>query len=161
MNVASRSFAGGEVSASLYARTDVARYSSALRTCRNFICLKHGGATNRAGTSLVTLALGGTVATLEPFVFNDAQSYALLFTANVLRIVQSGGLLAVTVATPYLDTELRALQFTQSADVLTIVHPSHPIMELRRLAALSWTLTPVVFGPSIAAPGGLTLAPSG
>ena len=52
-SVAFRSFAGGEVAPALYARTDTHRYQTALRTMRNFIAQRHGGAANRPGTELV------------------------------------------------------------------------------------------------------------
>jgi hypothetical protein len=47
--VAQRSFAGGEIAPALYARTDLAKYATGARTCRNMIVQRHGGATNRPG----------------------------------------------------------------------------------------------------------------
>lgn len=157
-NVAQRSFGAGELSPSLYARTDVQRYQIGLRTCRNFLVLKHGGVANRPGMALV-----GTCAraSLLPFVFNESQSYVLEFSERTIRIIQAGGYLPVSIVTPYLEAELAGLDITQSADVLTIVHPSHPIMELRRLAALTWTLTAAALGPSIGTPQNLFMVQGG
>jgi hypothetical protein len=59
-----------------------------------------------------------------------------------------------TLATNYAAAEVFDLHYTQSADVLTLVHPSHPVRELRRLGAANWALTDVTFGPGIVAPGG-------
>ena len=47
------SFAGGEWAPSLYARTDLARYSTAVRTMKNFIINPHGYIINRPGTYFV------------------------------------------------------------------------------------------------------------
>lgn len=57
-----------------------------------------------------------------------------------------------TIATPYASTDLAALQYVQSADVITIVHPSYPVRELSRTALLSWSLNLVTFAPIQAAP---------
>jgi hypothetical protein len=60
------------------------------------------------------------------------------------------------VPTPYLASDLAAIRITQSADVLTIVHPSHPVRELRRTGHTAWTLTDVTFGPAIDPPTGVS-----
>jgi hypothetical protein len=68
------------------------------------------------------------------------------------------------VATPYLEADLFDLHFVQSADVLTIVHPSYAPRELRRLGATNWTLTTISFVPTIgtpAQPTGATGGPGG
>lgn len=43
--------------------------------------------------------------------------------------------------TPYSALDLAKLKFTQSADVLTLVHPDHPPYELRRYSDTKWTFT--------------------
>lgn len=61
----------------------------------------------------------------------------------------------VEVPSPYLEADLFDLHFVQSADVLTIVHPSYAPRELRRLGATQWALTTISFAPSISAPTGV------
>lgn len=63
------------------------------------------------------------------------------------------------IPTPYAHADLRRLQFKQSADVMTLVHPTYPVYELRRYAATKWILAAAVFAPSIAAPGSVTATP--
>jgi hypothetical protein len=68
------------------------------------------------------------------------------------------------VTTTYAEADLFDLHYTQSADVLTIAHPSYPTAELRRLGATSWALTNVSFVPTIAtptAPGAVIGGPGG
>ncbi len=65
------------------------------------------------------------------------------------------------VATPYLEADLFGIHFVQSADVLTLVHPSYEPRELRRLGATNWTLTPISFVPTIATPAVPTVTPNG
>lgn len=75
----------------------------------------------------------------------------------------SGGTMArvYTLTTTYAESDLFDLHFVQSADVLTIVHPSYAPAELRRLSATSWSLTNITFGPTITAPTGVSVTPTG
>lgn len=64
------------------------------------------------------------------------------------------------ITTPYAYSDLADLKFSQSADVLNVTHPNFPPYELKRFGATNWTMTPVVFGATINAPGGLSAAAS-
>ncbi len=44
------------------------------------------------------------------------------------------------VATPYLEADLADIHWTQSADVMTLTHPSYDKRELARVGATNWTL---------------------
>ena len=59
------------------------------------------------------------------------------------------------IPSPYLEAELFDIHYVQSADVLTIVHPSHAPRELRRLGATQWELKTINFGSPIASPTGV------
>jgi hypothetical protein len=157
-NVPQRSFCKGEIAPALYARSDQVAYATGLRTCRNFIVRRTGAVDNRPGTELVGTA-AGSVVRLIPFVFNDAQTYVLEFSSGVVRVIRAGAYLGVSVAVPYVAADLADIQFTQSGDVLTLVHPTYPPAELTRVADTSWTYAVIVFGPSISAPTGLSLSP--
>lgn len=57
------------------------------------------------------------------------------------------------VPTPYTEDDLEELQArVQSADVVTITHPSHDVMELSRTGHTTWILSEKSFAPTIAAP---------
>ena len=56
------------------------------------------------------------------------------------------------IPSPYLEAELFDIHYVQSADVMTIVHPSHAPRELRRLGATQWELKEINFGSPIASP---------
>lgn len=60
------------------------------------------------------------------------------------------------IPTPYATADLAALQFTQSGDIVTIVHPSYDPMELTRTGHTAWSLIASTFAPSIGAPGSVT-----
>ncbi|WP_346688968.1 hypothetical protein [uncultured Cloacibacillus sp.] len=140
------SFAAGELAPSLYGREDLAKYAVGLRTLKNFTVHPHGGVSNRAGMRYVAEAKhAGKAVRLVPFEYSDADAYLLEFGDEYVRFYKNGAQLAkdgspYELETPYLEGELRALSFAQSADVLFIVHPNHPPMELARYADTSWTL---------------------
>lgn len=164
-NLAQRSFSSGEISPALYARTDQAKYANALRTCRNFVVLKQGAAQYRPGTDFIaeTYASGEAVR-LIPFVFNQAQTFVVVFNGGRVQFIRDGAMVEVagivySIASPYAAADLAAIQYAQSADVITLTHPSYPPYELRRLSNTSWTLTAPSFNPLIAAPTGLLVFP--
>lgn len=55
-SVIQRSFAGGELAPALHARADQEKYTYGLKTCRNFIVRREGGASNRAGFRYIATA---------------------------------------------------------------------------------------------------------
>jgi hypothetical protein len=65
------------------------------------------------------------------------------------------------LATPYQAADLFLLKFAQSADVMTITHPSYAPRDLARTAHDAWTLSTISFTPLVAAPAGVTATPSG
>jgi hypothetical protein len=75
-------------------------------------------------------------------------------------LLDPGTGLPYEVATSYASGDLFDIHYVQSADVLTLVHPNYPPAELRRLGATNWTLTNIVFTPSIAAPTSVAVAAS-
>lgn len=56
------------------------------------------------------------------------------------------------IPTPYDGADLFDLHYTQSADVVTITHPSYATRELKRLGATTWTLTTLSFAAPNNAP---------
>ncbi|EEE1738650.1 hypothetical protein CIB91_002587 [Salmonella enterica subsp. enterica serovar Johannesburg] len=144
------SFSGGEIAPSLYGRIDMAKYQVALRKCDNFIVRQYGGVENRPGTQFIAAAkYPDRKCRLIPFQFSTVQTYVLEFGHNYMRVIKDGGLVLTSgdviyeLATPYADSDVFGLKFTQSADVMTIVHPSYPPKELRRYAHDNWQIVDV------------------
>lgn len=156
------SFAGGEVAPFLFGRTEFARYENSVRTMRNFIAMRHGGATQRPGTQFIAITMnGGNPVRLIPFIFNETgigQSYVLEFGNLYIGFYQNGGVVLsggvpLIVVSPYAQADLPNLQFAQCGDIVTIVHPSYPIYELSRITPTTWTLTQLTnFKPTQAPP---------
>ena len=152
------SFSGGELAPSLHARVDLAKYATGLKTCRNFIVQAHGGVANRPGTKFICeTANSAKITRLIPFEFNTTQTYILEFGHLTMRVIKDGGQVLssgspVSITSPYADTELADLNFTQSADVMTICHPSHPVKEVKRTSHTAWSISSVSFGTAMTAP---------
>lgn len=159
-----RSFAAGEITPELFGRVDLDQFQTGLALCRNFITLPHGPAMNRAGTAFVLATKNSaTRSRLIPFTFSTTQTMALEFGVGYIRFHTNGqtlltadGTAIYEVATPYAEADLFDLHYVQSADVMTIVHPNYPPMELRRLGASNWTLTTISFVSSVATPAAPT-----
>lgn len=75
----------------------------------------------------------------------------------------SGGTISPVyqISTPYIEADLFDLHYTQSADVLTITHPSYQQRELRRAGATTWNLATLALAPTIGTPTTPTGTPSG
>jgi hypothetical protein len=161
------SFAGGELAPSLHARVDIAKYATGAKCLKNFIVHAHGGASNRPGLEYLGDAKGE--ARLIPFQFSTVQAYALEFGDRYIRIWMNGGQVVyppahpdagdiVEIVTPYLLADIPRIKFTQSADVLTLVHPNYEPRELTRTDHHLWTLSVITFLPAIAAPAAPAVA---
>lgn len=235
--VIQRAFSGGEITPSLYGRVDQTKYQTGLRTLRNYIVMRHGGAENRPGTEFIGEVSDSskTVRTI-PFIFNSDQTYVLEFGDEYMRVIRNGayqtdtstaitgitkadpcvitatshglttgdevyvsGIVGMvelnnrnfkvtvltahtislqlmdgttdldstsyttyssggtikriyTLTTPYDYTDLPTLNFDQSADIITLTHPSYAPRELARTGHTSWTITTVDFTPSTSRP---------
>lgn len=88
------------------------------------------------------LVLSGVVGTF--IVGEPARNVPFTGLAAVITSITDASY-TYELATTYAAGDLDALQWAQTGDILTIVHPSYPPRELRRLAHNSWTLTDVSF----------------
>lgn len=84
-------------------------------------------------------------------------SFQLVSPAGaILDLTRVAGSAAVArvyqIATPYSESDIFDLHYVQSADVLTITHPSYLPKELRRLGAANWALTDISFVSAMSAP---------
>lgn len=146
-------FTAGELSPRLDGRTDLDKYFNGSKQLQNFIVHPHGGASRRPGTLFVREVKNSNHnCRLIPFEFNVEQAYILEFGNQYFRIHKDGGTVVtgspsapVEVSTPYLHTELSQLKFTQSADVMYIVHPNHQPRKITRTSHTAWTITEVDF----------------
>lgn len=161
------SFTAGELSPALWARVDLAKYGSGLKTAINLFIHPHGGASNRAGLEFINeVKASANVTRLIPFQFNAEQSYVLEFGNKYARVYRDGGLVlsggsAYEFVTPYVSADLDQLVVTQEADVMYITHTGYAPRKLSRLADNNWSLTTPTFAPTMTAPGAPTVTKPG
>ena len=233
------SFSSGEISPSLWARTDLVKYATGLRSCLNFMVMRHGGLTIRPGTGFVAeVKNSAQKIRLLPFVFNASQTYVLEFGDLYMRVHKNGAQVCetaktitnatqanpcvisstahgysngdevaiydvggmtelngrnfkvagaaanyfslqymdgtavnsttfgaytsggsvkrvYTITTPYVEADLPELRYVQSADIVTLTHPTYAPRELARTGDTAWTLTAMTFGAAIGTPTNL------
>ncbi|WP_432735923.1 hypothetical protein [Maridesulfovibrio sp. FT414] len=88
---------------------------------------------------------------LIPFEFSTEQAYVLAFTDKNVRVFKNGGIVVdkegrpVEVSTPYAESDLEKLRFTQSADVMYLVHPEVQPYKLSRSSHVDWKMELVPF----------------
>jgi len=156
-----RSFAGGEVTQEFYGQIADNKFQTGLALCNNFLVMPHGPIANRPGTRFVREVKDSSKKTLLiEFSFSFEQALVIEFGHQYFRFHALGqtimsGPSPYELAHTYTEDQLRDVQYVQSGDVVTLVHPAHPIRELKRLGAASWTLTDVVVGPVLSPPVGL------
>lgn len=159
------SFSAGEMAPATYARVDLARYYTGLRTCRNFEVMPEGGVQNRSGTRFIAEVKDSSKFTrLIPFQFSSSHTYIIELGNEYIRFYTNGGQVMDSgspyeIASPYLAADLPNIRFTQSADVLTLVHPDYAPRDLKRLAPTNWQLQVIDFQPTVPAPTGLAATP--
>lgn len=138
-------FSGGEIGPLASARTDLDRYKSTVKTMQNFFPMIQGPAKRREGTKYVASTKSNAQARLESFIYSNEQAYVLEFGDLYIRFYSNGGqvvsgLTPVEVVTPYSVSDVFALTFCQSNDVLYIFHPSYAPRKLIRYSDTNWQM---------------------
>ena len=152
-------FSTGELDPLLRSRIDLQQYQNALSKATNVVVQPQGGIKRRPGTKhIFELPNSGSESAangvrLVPFEFSVDDSYMLVFVHQRMYVVKNGALVTAINggANNYLTTTvtssmLSAINWTQSADTLIIVHPDlQPIKIVRGATDASWTATSITF----------------
>lgn len=157
-----RGFAGGEIAPSLLARTDLPHYKMGALHLDNFIVLPQGAIRKRCGFQFVGTPLNPLKPVrLIPFRYSSTQTYCLEFGDYTMRIISDTGYVLddndniYQISTPYSAENLKNLDYSQNADIITITSAVYPPYELRRYAMTDWRFVRVQLVPTIAAPTNL------
>lgn len=161
------SFTAGEISPSLYGRIDVNKYGIGLKSCINGIVMAEGGVYNRSGLELVCEVKDSSKKVrLVPFAFNINQTYIVEAGEKYFRFIKDGGQIingstVVETAHNFTQDELFEMQYSQTADTMTLCHQNHMPCELARNSETNWSVADIVIEPSIAAPLNVVATRSG
>lgn len=165
INTYKASFNGGELTPEFFGQIGDAKFATGLATCRNFVVKPQGPIENRAGFEFVREVKDSTMRTrLIPFTYSTTQTMLLEAGAGYFRFHTDGGTVLdadvpYEIANPYAEEHLFDVHMVQSGDVLTLVHPNYPPMELRRLGATDWALVAIAFAPTVQPPTNVVAAP--
>jgi len=92
------SFTSGEISPSLYARTDLARYQSGVKKLLNFIPMQYGGVRNRAGFKAIPCSFNQydydiSTSIMIPFSRSENENIIIMINGGDIRFVKNGSLI--------------------------------------------------------------------
>lgn len=163
-----QTFVAGEVSPEMMGRIEDGAYQNGLALCRNFIVRPQGLIENRPGFEFVREARNlGERVRIIPFSYSADQTMVIELGGGYVRFHTMGKTLLrdngapYEVLSPYRAEDLFDINFVQSADVMTLVHPKYPPHELRRLSARDWKLVPISFLPALNPPDAPFVAATG
>ncbi len=137
-HIVKTSFTSGEISPQLLGRGDLRAYDNGAMTLTNVIIHPTGGVSRRSGFYYVDTIPGS--GRLIDFEFNTQQTY--LFALSNLQIdIFRDGLKVATIPSPWTETQVTQLTWTQSADTLLITHPDVPPKTISRSSDTQWTIS--------------------
>lgn len=112
-----------------------------------------GGMTQLNGKTFV-------VANVTTNTFTLVDLWGVAVNTTSFGVYTSGGTASryYTITSPYAVADLPLLKWVQSADTLTLTHPSYNVQQLKRLAQTNWTLTALNLGAKISPPTGVSAA---
>lgn len=161
--VLQKGFGAGEITSSLFSRSDLEQYKMGATKIQNFIVLPQGAMRTRAGFRYVGTALNSAKPVrLIPFRYSSDQTFILEFGDKTLRVINNGGYVLNTngaifqTSTPFRAEDLKNIDYAQNADVLTLTNPDYKPYELRRYSNTDWRFVEVRMSPVLSAPSGLS-----
>jgi len=141
-------FRAGEWSPLMEGSIDLAQYPNSCKELTNNIVLIQGGFTRRPGLRYAGIVKDSTKKVRNiPFKFNTEQAYNLEFGDYYVRFYKDRAPIYISGSTPYeivspfSENDLFDIQWTQSADVLYLTHPSYYTRKLSRLSDTEWIFT--------------------
>jgi len=150
------SFSKGELSPLLEGQPNLAAYFEGASQLQNWLLLRQGGVTRRPGLRYVADVKTDALDTIIiPFVVNTPQAYILEFGNSYFRVyknkapvpISAGSTTPIEIVSPYTTSQLRAIHYTESVDVMYLFHPSVPQQSLRRSSDTSWAISAITYTP--------------
>jgi len=147
MKIPRVSFNAGEISPSLYWRSDLAKYPNSCKLLENYINLPQGGIRRRFGTE-VAARIGEVNENVRilPWEVDRTEYYQLIFIGTEIQIYDANAAKVFTLAAiPWVDTDFEELYFKQVFDIMYITHPNYPVQTISRTGTSVWEIAPHEF----------------
>lgn len=168
-------FTAGEISSEVSNRVDLDKYQYAVLQAQNCLVKPYGPIYKRPGLRYVARTkYADKKCILVAFNGSDDKDYLLEVGEKYIRVFKNGVDLNVEIVTPYLESDLKNLRFTQSADTMFVASGKYPVKQLARYSDSDWrfedfeitnmyfdeTLAPVVsYGQTYSEPGNYKFNP--
>jgi hypothetical protein len=143
-------FQGGEVTPKLFARTESEGYLTGLKTCENFVVLRHGPVESRLGTRYID-TIAGSTARIFSFIANANEYYTVVISDNLqMRIYDRAGVEHANspIAHTYDAADIEAMQAEMPPGILDMYFVT-PLVAPAKLvydrATDVFTFAPVTF----------------
>lgn len=131
-------FTTGEISEEVANRVDLEKYQFALLKAKNCLIRPYGPVYKRPGLKYLAYTKNSDKQSiLVPFNSGNNFDYVLEISDKNIRIYKYG-VAIVDVGTPFTESDLGNLRFTQSADVMIITSGKYPVKQLARYSDTSW-----------------------
>ena len=154
-------FTAGEFSPRLRGRSDLEKLNASAELLRNVVIMKQGGATLRPPLDFLgEIKVSSETARPIDFVYSRDDAYVLVFGHLTMQVIRSGAYVESSpgvryeITTPYTQSMLASIDYTQGADTMILTHGSVVTQRLRRFAHALWVLDATPFAPSAMAETG-------
>lgn len=149
ISIIQTNFTSGELSERMFGRIDVSQYYNGAKELLNYIMLPQGGVKRRSGTKFIgETKFNDKYTRLIPFVFSTEQAYIIELGDKYARFYKDGGLIIdpdtqqpYEIETPYSVDEIADIWYTQSNDIIYLVHENHFPKKLSRTSHTNWTIS--------------------
>lgn len=145
--------------------TEAAKNITAINLGTGFITSNAHGFSN--GDEVVLASIGGTIQlngrnvlvankTANTFQVSDLDGTLISLTSYTTYTSGGTASRVYSLTTTYASADLFALNYAQSANVLTVVHPSYTPFDITRISDANWTITATAFAPAQLGVGGVS-----
>lgn len=131
-------FTSGTLSKDLYGRGDLSMYENGARKLENVIIHATGGISRRKGLKKINQLEGK--ARLIPFEFNNEQIYLLCLSYHKCTVYKDDAVIA-ELNTPWNESQIAELKYTQSADTIFFAHKDQAIRKITRGNNENWSIS--------------------
>lgn len=143
--ITKNNFSAGELSPTLYTRTDIQQYANGAKTLKNVIPLVEGGVRKRPGTLYLSEQVSAV--RLIPFVVNSSKTYVLVFKPNLVQVIDTSTMTSVVdLVSPYTADKINDIQYVQYRYEMYLTHEGVNVHRLMCDSSFAnWTLSEFIF----------------
>jgi hypothetical protein len=131
-------FTAGELSPYMLGRSDLTAFENGAMELKNVYIHPTGGVSRRAGLKYIDTVSGN--GRLLAFEYNTEQTYLLVFTDLNIDVYMDGAKMA-SFETPWMVSQIKNINWTQSSDTLLVVHPDVSPKKITRSSHNDWTIS--------------------